>query len=154
MLKIGDTAPDFTLPDSFGSKVHLADFQGKKNVVLYFYPKDDTPGCTLEAQGFSDQQAAYEALETVVIGVSRDTVSSHKKFCQKYGLRLMLLADKNREVIENYGAWQYKKMFGREFKGTIRITFLIDKNGIIRQIWPNVTVEGHEKEVLGAIQRL
>lgn len=154
MLQIGDQAPDFTLTDSFNNPVTLRQYQGQKNVVLYFYPKDDTPGCTLEAQGFSDKQSDYQSLNTVVLGVSKDTVRSHAKFCEKYGLGITLLADPDHAVIEQYGAWQLKKMMGREFMGTARMTFLIDTEGKIREIWPAVKPEGHELEVLKAVQAL
>ncbi len=154
MLAIGDTAPDFELEDSYGAQVKLSDFIGKKSVVLYFYPADDTPGCTLEAQGFSERKAAYDELETVVLGVSKDTVKSHAKFCKKYGLQVTLLADPEHKVIEQYGQWQLKKMMGKEFMGTIRSTFLIDTKGVIRQIWPKVTPKGHETEVLAALKEL
>ncbi len=144
-------APNFSLPDSYGNIVSLADFQNKKNIVLYFYPKDDTPGCTLEAQSFSAAKADYERLDTVVLGVSKDSQKSHQKFCQKYGLHVTLLSDPEHTVIEQYGAWQLKKFMGREYMGIQRMTFLIDKAGVIRQVWPAVTPAGHEKEVLAAI---
>lgn len=154
MLKVGDTAPGFTLNDSYKTPVSLADFAGQKNVVLYFYPKDDTPGCTLEAQGFSDKHEEYSKLDTAVLGVSKDTESSHQRFCNKFGLHVTLLSDQDHQIIEAYGAWQPKKMFGREYMGIVRSTFLIDKAGVIRRVWPEVTPEGHELEVLEAIKAL
>lgn len=154
MLSIGDKAPDFTLTDSYGNSVSLSDFAGEKNVVLYFYPKDDTPGCTVEAQSFSAAKADYDALNTVVLGVSKDTAASHQKFCTKYGLQVTLLADPDHVVIEQYGAWQLRKFMGREFMGTIRSTYLINKDGVIRQVWPQVTPKGHEVEVLEAVRAL
>lgn len=154
MLKIGDTAPDFTLVDSSNNQVSLSDFYGKKHVILYFYPKDDTPACTVEAQGFSERQEDYAQLDAVVLGISKDTVRSHERFCRKYGLSLTLLADPQHQVIEQYGAWQLKKFMGREFMGTVRTTFLIDKIGKIRRVWPNVEVMGHVQEVLEAVQSL
>jgi peroxiredoxin Q/BCP len=154
MLQVGDVAPDFTRTDSYGNEISLSDFVGHKNIVLYFYPKDDTPGCTVEAQGFSEKQADYTALNTVVLGVSKDTAKSHSKFCKKYGLSVTLLADPEHELIDQYGAWQLKKFMGREFMGTVRMTFLIDKEGKIRQIWPSVTPAGHENEVLEAVRAL
>lgn len=154
MLKIGDTAPDFVLTDTYGDQVSLSDFKDKQHVVLYFYPKDDTAGCTLEAQGFSEKNDEYKKLNTVVLGVSKDTQKSHAKFCRKYGLTITLLADPEHEVIEQYGMWQLKKFMGREFMGTVRSTFLIDKTGTIREIWPKVTPKGHEVEVLEAVREL
>lgn len=153
-LSIGDPAPLFTLNDTNDQIISLKDFIGHKNVVLYFYPKDNTPGCTLEAQNFSDQKDAYDQLNAVVIGVSQDSVKSHQKFCQLYGLKIILLADPEHQVIEQYGAWQEKSMMGKSFMGTVRSTYLIDKNGIIQQIWPKVTPKGHEQEVLMALKQL
>lgn len=153
MLKIGEPAPNFTLNDTDGRAVSLTDFVGK-NLVLYFYPKDDTPGCTLEAQQFSTAKPDYEALNAVVVGVSKDSVKSHQKFCRKYGLRVTLLSDPDHQVIESYGAWQPKKLYGQEYLGTQRMTYLIDATGTIRQIWPKVTPKGHEQAVLEAIRRL
>ncbi len=154
MLALGSQAPDFSLNDQTGQPVHLADFRGQKQVVLYFYPKDDTAGCILEAQGFSQAQADYTALDAVILGVSKDTEQSHQKFCNKYGLSITLLADPEHKVIEQYGAWQLKKFMGKEHMGTVRSTYLIDKQGIIRQIWPKVTPKGHEGEVLATLKAL
>lgn len=154
MLSIGTPAPNFTLEDSAGQPVSLQDFKNQKHVVLYFYPKDDTPGCTLEAQSFSEAKADYDALEAVVLGISKDTIRSHAKFCQKYGLQITLLADPEHQVIEQYGAWQLRKFMGREYMGTVRSTYLIDKEGIIRQVWPAVKPEGHDQEVLEALRQL
>ncbi len=154
MLAVGDKAPDFQLIDSDGDEISLAQFAGQKNVVLYFYPADDTPGCTIEAQGFSSRQSDYEALETVVLGVSTDSQISHQKFCRKYGLRVTLLVDADHRVTEEYGAWQEKNLFGHQHMGTIRSTYLIDRSGTIRQIWPKVKPEGHELAVLEAIREL
>ncbi len=154
MLKTGQKAPDFTLNDADGQPVHLADFVGSKHVVVYFYPKDDTPGCTLEAKGFSAAADEYAALETRVLGISKDSEASHKKFCQRYGLAVTLLADPDHQVIEAYGAWQMKRFMGHENLGIVRSTYLIDKQGIIRQVWPEVTPAGHEKAVLEAVKGL
>jgi peroxiredoxin Q/BCP len=154
MLTLNTQAPEFSLQDNNENIVNLRDFRNKKNVVLYFYPEDDTPGCTLEAQSFSDNKTRYDALETVVLGVSDNSVKSHQKFCNKYGLVITLLADPDHKTIEQYGAWQLKKMMGREFMGTVRSTYLIDKAGIIRAVWPSVTVNGHEQEVLEAVEKL
>lgn len=153
MLNVGDVAPDFKLNDSYGNLVKLSDYIGKKNVVLYFYPKDDTPGCTLEAQGFSERHEDYAALDAVVIGVSKDNERSHQKFCTKYGLKVCLLSDPDHKTIERYGQWQLKKFMGREFMGTVRSTFLIGKEGKILHIWPQVTPKGHEEEVLETIRQ-
>ncbi len=154
MLQVGDLAPSFTLNDSDGQSVSLTDFRGQRSVILYFYPKDDTAGCTLEAQGFSAAQPDYDQLNATVLGISKDSEASHQKFCQKYGLHIRLLADPTHEVIDRYGAWQEKKMMGRTYMGTQRMTFLIDKEGIIRQIWPAVTPLGHEKQVLSSLRKL
>ena len=154
MLKIGEKAPDFTLQDSSGQQVSLSDFQGRSNVVVYFYPEDDTPACTLQAQDFSANKADYDALNTVVLGISDNTIKSHAKFCNKYGLTITLLADPEHEVIESYGSWSNKQLFGHKYMGTIRSTFLIDKDGIIQQIWPKVTAEGHAQEVLTKLRSL
>lgn len=154
MVNINQKAPDFTLPDSTGQLVSLSDFHGKSNVVLYFYPEDDTPACTLQAQDFSATKAEYDALNTVVLGISDNTVTSHAKFCSKYGLTVTLLADPEHTVIEHYGSWGEKQLFGHHYMGTIRSTFLIDKDGIIRKIWPKVTAEGHARELLTTIRSL
>lgn len=154
MLKVGDIAPGFTLQDADNQRVSLVDFAGQKNVVLYFYPKDDTEGCTIEAQGFSRSKADYERLDTVVLGVSRDSVTSHAKFCHRYGLTVTLLSDPERQAIDKYDVWQEKSMFGKKYMGIVRSTFLIDKQGVIRHIWPKVTPKGHEAEVLEAVAKI
>jgi peroxiredoxin Q/BCP len=148
MLIVGQTAPNFSLLDSTNATVNLADFKGKQNVVLYFYPKDDTEGCTIEAQGFSQSKSDYDKLETVVLGVSKDTTKSHAKFCNRYGLIITLLSDPEQKAIDAYDVWQEKSMFGKKYMGIVRTTFLIDKEGIIRHIWPKVSPKGHESEVL------
>ncbi len=154
MLDVGSVAPSFTLFDQDNQAVSLEEFRDKQNVVIYFYPKDNTPGCTLEAQEFSNSIAEYRALETTVLGISRDSVGSHQKFCSLLGLKVRLLSDPEHQVIEAYGAWQLKKMMGKEFMGIVRSTFLIDKEGIIRQVWPKVTPAGHALSVLEAIKKL
>ncbi len=154
MLEVGSVAPSFTLFDQDNQPVSLEEFRDKHNVVLYFYPKDNTPGCTLEAQEFSSARADYQALDTVVLGVSRDSVSSHQKFCSTLGLKVNLLSDPDHQVIEAYGAWQLKQMMGKEFMGIVRATYLIDKQGIVRQVWPKVTPAGHALAVLEAIKSL
>jgi thioredoxin-dependent peroxiredoxin len=133
-----------------GRKVSLKDFRGKK-VVLYFYPKDDTTGCTAEACSFRDNLARVTTKGAVVLGVSRDDNASHRKFKDKYDLNFPLLSDDSGKVTETYGVWQTKSMYGREYKGIVRTTFLIDEKGKIAKIWPKVKVEGHADEVLAAL---
>ncbi|MEX1138651.1 MAG: thioredoxin-dependent thiol peroxidase [Bacteroidota bacterium] len=151
MLSIGDKAPEFALPDSNSSSVRLKDFRGK-NVVLYFYPRDLTPGCTKEACSFNDALASLRKQGAVVLGVSADSVESHRKFAEKYGLRFPLLSDPERDVIKAYGAWQKKSMYGRSFMGIVRTTFVIDAKGRIRAIFPKVRVEGHAEEILKSLE--
>jgi len=146
MLEEGQLAPDFTLQSTTGEEMTLSDFKGK-NVVLYFYPKDMTPGCTTEACDFRDQHGDFENINTVVLGVSPDPVEKHQQFTDKHQLPFPLLADVDHEVAEKYGAWQLKKNFGKEYMGVQRSTFVIDGEGVIRKIWPKVKVEGHVQEV-------
>jgi peroxiredoxin Q/BCP len=150
MIEVGQAAPDFTMLADDGRKVSLKDFRGKK-VVLYFYPKDDTTGCTAEACSFRDNLARVTTKGAVVLGVSRDDNASHRKFKGKYNLNFPLLSDDSGEVTETYGVWQTKNMYGREYKGIVRTTFLIDERGKIAKIWPKVKVEGHTDEVLAAL---
>jgi peroxiredoxin Q/BCP len=147
MLKTGDRAPDFTLPSSNGNKVSLSDFKGKK-VVLYFYPKDDTPGCTKEACSFRDDMDAFKRKKAVVLGVSADDLKSHQNFAQKYSLPFPLLSDVEKKVVSSYGVWKRKSLYGREFMGIERTTFLIDEKGYIQHIFPKVRVDGHTGELL------
>ena len=147
MLKAGDKAPSFTLPSSDGSEVSLSDFKGK-NVVLYFYPKDDTPGCTTEACSFRDDLSAFKRKGAVVLGISVDGIESHQKFAEKYSLSFPLLSDEGKKVVKAYGVWKEKNLYGRKYMGTERTTFIIDKRGIITHIFPKVHVDGHSKEVL------
>lgn len=149
-LKIGDTAPAFSLPANNGETVALDDFEGR-HVVLYFYPKDDTPGCTKEACGFNDLLADFEKLDTAVIGVSKDPVKKHDKFAEKYGLKFPLISDEDGTLCEDYGVWVEKSMYGRKYMGIERATFLIDENGKIRHIWRKVKVPGHVEAVKDAI---
>jgi peroxiredoxin Q/BCP len=149
-LKVGQKAPDFTLADDSGQKVKLSDFKGKK-VVLYFYPKDDTPGCTKEACSFRDGFAEIKSRGAIVLGVSADSVDSHKKFKSKFELNFPLLADPDKKMIENYGVWKEKSMYGRKYMGIERTTFVIDPQGKISHIFPKVKVAEHYDEVLEAL---
>lgn len=146
-VKEGMKAPDFELPASNGEKVKLSDFRGK-NVVLYFYPKDMTPGCTTEACDFRDNYESFSELDTVILGVSPDPVERHEKFIEKHGLPFILLADEDHQVSEAYGVWKLKKNFGREYMGIERSTFIIDKEGNIAKEWRKVKVKGHVEEAL------
>jgi Peroxiredoxin len=151
MLKQGDKAIDFTLLGSEEKEVSLNDFRGKK-VVLYFYPKDDTPGCTKEACGFRDVYDYILAEGAVVIGISPDNTASHMKFKNKYNLPFYILSDPDHKVSESYGAWGEKKLYGKTYMGIIRSTFIIDENGSIIKVFPKVTPEGHGDEVLDALK--
>jgi peroxiredoxin Q/BCP len=148
-IEVGQQAPDVTLPRDGGETVSLPDFVGR-NVVLYFYPKDDTSGCTLEGVEFTARLTEFEAANTVVIGVSKDSVKSHDKFRDKHGLGVVLLSDAEGDVAERYGVWGEKSMYGRTYMGIERATFLIDSKGIVRQAWRKVRVPGHVDEVLAA----
>ena len=147
MVKEGDKAPDFTLQADDGREVSLKDYQGKK-VVLYFYPKDDTPGCTREAAEFRDTIKQLENENAVVVGVSKDSVESHKKFKEKYGLPFTLLSDPEAKVLRLYDVWKKKSLYGREMMSTERTTFLIDEKGIVKKVYPKVKVEGHAEVCL------
>ena len=152
-LSVGDKAPSFTA--AFDDKHPIAEgsLKGKK-VVLYFYPKDDTPGCTIEAKDFRDHIRSFENAGAAVIGVSRDSVKSHEKFKEKYCLPFPLAADENGSVCNAYGVWVKKSMYGKEYMGVERATFLIDEQGYIRNIWRKVNVPGHVQEVLAAVEAL
>ena len=147
MLKIGDLAPDFTLTDKDGQAVSLSDFRGKK-VVLYFYPKDNTPGCTRQACAFAGAYAEFQKRGVEVIGVSRDSVASHVKFAEKFGLPFVLLSDPDRIAIEAYGVWQEKKMCGKVSMGVVRTTYLIDEQGVIIDVMPRVKPDTNAQEIL------
>jgi peroxiredoxin Q/BCP len=149
----GETAPDFTLPSDDGGQVKLSDLRGKP-VVLYFYPKDDTPGCTKEACAFRDRTADLKAKGAVVLGVSPDDVASHGKFRDKYSLNFPLLADDGHQVAERYGAWREKNMYGKTSMGIQRSTFVIDGEGKVRKVWKKVNVDGHDEQVLEALASL
>jgi thioredoxin-dependent peroxiredoxin len=152
-VAIGEKAPDFNLPTDGGGTVALAKLAGKK-VVLYFYPKDDTSGCTAEACGFRDALPDYSGTGAVVIGVSKDTVASHDKFKTKHGLPFILASDGDGAVCEKYGVWVEKSMYGRKYMGIERATFLIDGTGVVRGLWRKVKVPGHVAEVLKAARVL
>ncbi len=149
-LKPGDKAPEFVLPTAEGGPVSLKDLRGKK-VVLYFYPKDDTPGCTREACAFRDDFAAFRRKGAVVVGVSADSEASHKRFAEKYHLPFTLASDVDKDVLKRYGVWKKKNMYGREYYGIERTTFVIDEEGTITKIFPKVKVDGHAEEVLSAL---
>ena len=149
-LSPGDRAPDFDLPTESG-RVALKDLKGKV-VVLYFYPKDDTSGCTAEAQGFTAAAADFAKTGAVVVGVSKDSAASHGKFKAKYGLDVVLGSAKDDDVVERYGAWVEKSMYGRKYMGIDRSTYLIDKAGVIRRVWRKVKVPGHAADVLKAVK--
>jgi len=151
MPNVGEPAPDFELPDANGAPVRLSGFHGKK-VVLYFYPKDMTPGCTQQACDFRDRNAEIEAAGAVVLGVSPDSSKRHVKFAGKYELPFTLLADEDSAVATTYGVWQEKSLYGKTFMGVVRTTFLIDEAGQIVRVWPKVKVAGHGDEVLAAIK--
>lgn len=150
MLKIGQKAPDFTLLDANGTPVELSAFRGKK-VVLYFYPKDDTPGCTREACSFQDSLDRIKRRGAVVLGVSADNPASHGKFADKFSLTFQLLSDESKSVLKKYGVWKERSMYGRKFMGIERTTFVIDERGVVRRVFEKVKVDGHAEEVLDAL---
>jgi peroxiredoxin Q/BCP len=152
-LDVGAAAPLFTLPGAGGREIDLAALKGRK-VVLYFYPKDDTSGCTREAQDFNALKSDFAAVDTEIVGVSPDSPTSKAKFAQKYGLDLALAADEGKSALEAYGVWVEKSMYGRKYMGVERTTFLIDRDGRIAQIWPKVKVPGHAEEVLAVARAL
>jgi peroxiredoxin Q/BCP len=152
-IAVGDKAPAFKLPKEGDEKVTLASLKGKK-VVLYFYPKDDTSGCTKEAIAFTSLKKKFEAAGATILGVSPDSVESHAKFSKKYDLDLTLLSDETKEMLEAYGVWTEKSMYGRKYMGVERTTVLIDEKGKIARIWNKVKVDGHAEEVLAAVQAM
>ena len=153
MIKEGKKAPAITLKDQDGVKVSLNEFQGK-NIVLYFYPKDNTSGCTKEACNFRNDFPNFGNLNAVILGVSPDSVESHKKFAGKYDLPFSLLSDEKKEVIEKYGVWKEKSMYGRKYMGVERSTFIIDKDGKVRKVFRKVKVADHNKEITEALTEL
>lgn len=152
MLQHDTKAPDFSLPNQNGESVSLNDFLGKW-VVVYFYPKDDTPGCTTEACSFRDANTELTKKGIVVLGISKDTVKSHKKFADKFALNFNILADPSTETIQAYGAWQEKSMYGKRYMGIQRMTILVTPEGTIAQIFPKVTPQGHAEEILQAVSK-
>jgi thioredoxin-dependent peroxiredoxin len=152
-LKEGEIAPDFCLKNQDEKNVCLKDYKGK-NVILDFYPKDNTPGCSMEAMMFTKYKPEFEKNNTTILGVSKDSCLSHRKFIENKNLNLTLISDEDKEIHQKYGVWRMKKFMGKEFLGTIRTTFLIDESGKIRRIWDNVKVNGHVDEVLTEAKKL
>ncbi len=152
-LSVGDRAPDFCLPNQNDQEVCLSDLSGKW-VVLYFYPKDNTSGCTREAVDFTSHIENFEEMGAVVIGISPDSTKSHRSFIEKKELKLQLLSDGKHEVLEKYGVWQLKKMYGKEYMGVVRSTFLLNPNGKVAHVWRKVRVKGHVDEVLETLKKL
>ncbi|MFK4823349.1 peroxiredoxin [Paenochrobactrum sp. BZR 588] len=151
--QIGDIAPDFTLPEDLNGNLTLSSLRGQK-VVLFFYPKDDTSGCTKESIAFSELKVEFEKADTVIVGISPDTVAKHQKFRIKHNLTTLLVADEERTALEAYGVWVEKSMYGRKYMGVERTTFLIDREGKIARIWNKVKVAGHAEAVLAKTQAL
>ena len=152
MVKEGNKAPNFSGKNQEGKSVKLSSFKGKKNIILYFYPKDMTPGCTTEACDFRDQYKQFK--NTTILGVSIDSPERHQKFITKYNLPFDLIADENKKIVEKYGVWQKKKLYGKTFMGIIRSTFIIDKNGVIYKIFTKVKVKEHVEEVLHFLKKI
>lgn len=152
-MQEGQNFPDFTLPRDGGETVSLSDFSDRK-LVLFLYPKDDTPGCTTESIGFSGQLDAFQAAGAVVVGMSKDSIKDHDKFVKKFELTVPLLSDESGKLLESLGVWVEKKMYGRTYMGIERTTFLIDGTGVIQKVWHKVKVEGHIEDVLKAVQSL
>ena len=152
MVKEGNKAPDFSGKNQDGKLVKLSSFKTKKNIVLYFYPKDMTPGCTTEACDFRDRFKKFK--NTIILGVNADSTERHQKFIDKYDLPFELIADESKKICEKYGVWQEKKLYGKKFMGIVRTTFIIDKNGVIKKIIPKVKVKGHVDEVLEILKEI
>ena len=151
MLEVGTKAPEFTLPDKDGNPVSLTDFAGKK-VVLYFYPKDNTPGCTRQACAFAGAYEEFKKINVVVIGVSKDSAASHQKFAEKHGLPFILLSDPELTAIQAYGVWQEKKLYGKVSMGVVRSTFVIDEDGVIEKVMPKVKPDTNATEILAYLK--
>ena len=151
MVKEGKKAPDFSGKNQDGKPVKLSSFKTKKNIVLYFYPKDMTPGCTTEACDFKDQFKKFK--NTIIIGISTDSSERHRKFIDKYNLPFELIADENKKICEKYGVWQEKKLYGKTYMGIVRSTFIIDKIGIVQKIFTKVKVKGHVDEILESLKK-
>lgn len=147
LLQAGQLAPDFTLPDQNGTPVTLSDYNGRKRIV-YFYPRDNTPGCTRQACAFAAAQHVYAEHGIIVIGISKDSVASHTRFAQKYDLPFLLLSDPERTAIESYGVWQEKKSYGKTSMGVVRTTFYIDEQGVIQKVWPKAKPDTNAQEIL------
>ncbi|MBH37952.1 thioredoxin-dependent thiol peroxidase [bacterium] len=152
MSQNGEKAPEFSLANQDNTIVNLTDYRGKK-VVLYFYPKDDTSGCTKEAEEFTQKKKEFDSLNTVILGISKDSTQSHETFCKKYNLGITLLSDPDTEINKAYDVWKEKSMYGKKYFGTERTTFLIDEDGIIQQRWSKVKVTGHVEDVLKALSK-
>ena len=152
-LKVGDKAPSFKLKNQDGNTISLSSLKGKP-IVLYFYPKDNTSGCTKEACNFRDEFPKFGKMKAEIVGISADSVESHKKFAEKYNLPFNLLSDEKKEVLEKYGVWQEKSMYGKKYMGIVRTTFIIDSAGKIRRVFPKVKVDNHNKEVMEALKEI
>ena len=152
MLEVGTKAPEFTLPDKDGNPVSLSDFLGKK-VVLYFYPKDNTPGCTKQACAFAASYEGFKAKNVAVIGISKDSVASHQKFAAKHDLPFVLLSDPELQAIQAYGVWQEKKLYGKVSMGVVRSTYLIDEQGVIARVMPKVKPDTNAADILAALEQ-
>ena len=154
MLRINQPAPAFNLPNQDNHSISLSDFKGKRHVILYFYPKDDTPGCTIEANQFTALADEFAKQNAIVIGVSKDSCESHQAFIKKYGLNVQLISDTDGELCERYGVWQEKEKEGVKKMGIVRSTFIIDNQGVLREVMYGVTADGHAKEVLAKVASL
>ncbi len=153
MIRVGEKAPGFCLPDKDEKEVCLKDFRGKW-IVLYFYPKDNTSGCTIEAADFSTTKEQFKKLNAEILGVSVDSVASHRDFARKHSLTITLLSDKERRIVNDWGVWGKKKLYGKEYEGIIRSTFLIDPEGTVREVWDKVSVQDHVKTVMERLKAL
>jgi len=153
-LSIGDKVADFSAPATSGLTFKLSDYKGKSNLVIYFYPKDSTPGCTTEGKDFRDRINDFKAHDTEIFGVSKDSMKRHENFKAKQEFPFELISDESGDICEKFGVWQLKKTFGKEYMGIVRSTFLIDKEGVVQKIWDKVKVKGHADEVLDAVKKL